>query len=173
MKYFTPELYVEFNSDNLAVADVADTNWEKATADYRKHIAKIGGRLPGKARELAESLCLHDAVYMGYLKAPVPKSSAELAVVAVEKADDVILLIYVLADEPSFGAPYEADVFSDVAVHWLYDEVDALESGVFSHDILLSNGRTLSVKFVAFDMLTVGKDEFANISPAQVPAVAN
>jgi hypothetical protein len=172
MKYFTPELYVEFNSDEPAVADKADADWEKATADYRQHVRKIGGRLPGKARELAESTCLHDAVYSGYLKAPLPKSSAELAVVAVEKAGDVVLLIYVLAEEPSFSAPHAADVFSDIAVHWLYDEVDATDRGVFSHDILLSNGRVLSVKFVAFDMLTVSKDDFDISRPDRIPAVA-
>jgi hypothetical protein len=171
MKYFTPELYVEFNSDDPAVADTADADWERATADYRQHLRKIVGRLPGKARELAESTCLHDAVYLGYLKAPVPKSSAELAVVAVEKADDVLLLIYVLTEEPSLGPPHGAGVFSDIAVHWLYDEVDATDRGVFSHDILLSNGRTLSVKFVAFDMLTVGKQDFDISQPERIPAV--
>ena len=158
MKYFTPERYVAFNSDDQAVADQADADWEKATADYREHVRKISSRLPDKTRVLAESTCLHDAVYLGYLKAPVPKSSAELAVVAVEQANDVLLLIYVLAEEPSLSAPHGADVFSDIAVHWLYDEVDATERGVFSHNILLSSGRTLSVKFVAFDMLTVTKE---------------
>ncbi len=172
MKYFTPELYVAFNSDDPSVADQADADWERATADYHQHLHKIGSRLPDKTRELAESTCLHDAVYLGYLKTPVPKTSAELAVVAVEQADDVLLLIYVLAEEPSFSAPHRADVFSDIAVHWLYDEVDATDRGVYSHDILLSNGRTLSVNFVAFDMLTVSKEKFDISHPDRIPAVA-
>lgn len=171
MKYFTPERYVEFNSDDPAVADKADADWGQATADYRKHVRKIVRRLPGKSRELAESICLHDALYLGYLKAPVPKSSGELAVVAVEQGDDVVLLIYVLAEEPSFSPPHKADVFSDIAVHWLYDEVDATDRGAFSHEILLSNGRVLSVKFVAFDMLTVNKDDFDISRPDRLSAV--
>lgn len=169
MKYFTPDLYVEFNSNDPAVADRADADWEQATADYHKQVRKIGSRLPGKTRELVESICLHDAAYLGYLKAPVPKSSGELAVVAVEKADDVFLLIYVLAEEPSFSTPHTADVFSDIDVHWLYDEVDATDRGLLSHDILLSNGRVLSVKFVAFDMLTVSKNDFNISRPDRIP----
>jgi len=171
MKYFTPEMYVKFNSDDPAIADKADADWEKATADYRKHVRKLRSRLSGNTRELAESTCLHDAGYLGYLKAPVPKSSGELAVVAVEKDTDVLLLIYVLAEEPSFSAPHKAEVFSDSSVHWLYDEVDATDRGVFSHEILLSNGRVLSVKFVAFDMLAVSKDDFDISRPDRIPAV--
>jgi hypothetical protein len=170
MKYFTPELYQQFNSDDPTVANKADADWEQATADYRQHVRRISGQLRGKVRELAEVTCLHDAVYLGYLKAPVPKSSAELAVVAVEKANDVLLLIYVLAEEPALSAPHAADVFTDTAVHWLYDEVDANSGGVFGHEILLSNGRTLSMKFVAFDMLTVNKADFDISPPDRIPA---
>ncbi|MEX1028295.1 MAG: hypothetical protein WD049_09895 [Candidatus Paceibacterota bacterium] len=128
--------------------------------------------MPDKTRELTESTCLHDAVYWGYLSAPVPKSLGELAVVAVEKEDDVVLLIYVLAEEPSFSSPYAGSAFSELQVHWLYDEVDASDRGVFSHDILLSNGRGLSVKFVTFDMLTVSKDDFDISRPDRIAAVA-
>jgi hypothetical protein len=170
MKYFTPELYVEFNSDDPGVADRAEADWEKATAEYHKHVRKISRRLTGKTRELAESTCLHDAAFLGYLKVPVPKSSGELAVVAAEKGDDVLLLIYVLAEEPSLSEPHQADVFSDIAVLWLYDEVDVTDRGVYSHDILSSNGRVLSVKFVAFDMLSVCKDDFDISRPDRIPA---
>jgi hypothetical protein len=170
MKFFTRKLYVDYNSDDPDVADKADAEWEKATDHYRKHIGKIAGRLPGKTRELAESTCLHDARYLGYLKTSVPNSAGELAVVAVEKDDDVLLLIYVLAEEPSLSTPHKAKVFSDAGVHWLYDEVDALGSGVFTHKVLLSNGRILSVKFVAFDMLSVSKDDFSIGRTNQIPA---
>jgi hypothetical protein len=84
----------------------------------------------------------------------------------------VLLLIYVLAAEPTLTATHGAHIFSRSAVHWLYDEVDVTRGGVFSHDILLSNGRTLSVKFVAFDMLTVNKDHFDISRPDQIAAVA-
>ena len=65
----------------------------------------------------------------------------------------------------------QADVFSDIAVHWLYDEVDTTDRGVVSHEILLSNGRVQNVKFVAFDMLTVSKDDFDISRPDRISAV--
>ena len=37
--------------------------------------------------------------------------------------------------------------------HWLYDEIDFGSVGVFQHEILLSDGRVLSIRFTAFDML--------------------
>lgn len=109
MNYFTPQLYVEFNSDDPTAA-------------------------------------------------------------TVEKRDDVLLPTYVLAEELLLSAP-DQDVFSEIAVHPLYNEVDATDRGVFSHDILLRNGRVRSVKFVAFDILTVSKDAFDMSRPDRIPAV--
>jgi hypothetical protein len=131
----------------------------KSVSDYQKHIRKIRARLPKKARELAEGTCLHDAGYLGYIKAPVPKAPGELAVIAAELGNEIHLLIYVVADEPSFSHAVQADVFSDEKVHWLYDELDELDDGTFRHEILFSNGRILILTFVAFDMLTVNKDD--------------
>jgi hypothetical protein len=82
----------------------------------------------------------------------------------------VFLLIYVLAHEPTLSASHAAAVFSPTAIHWLYDEVDATSGSVFRHELLLSNGRTLSMKFVAFDMLTVNKADFDISPPDRIPA---
>jgi hypothetical protein len=157
MRFFTPELYIDFNSNDPVVADAADGAWEKAISDYRKHIRKIRARLPKKARELADSTCLHDAGYLGYIKAPMPKAAGELAVIAAEVGGKIHLFIYVVSDEPSFSQAVQSDVFSDENVHWLYDELAELDSGTFRHEIQFSNGRILSLTFVAFDMLTVNK----------------
>ena len=60
MRFFTPELYVRFNSADDAEADVADAEWESAVAAYRRHLDGLRDRIPMQVRALAD-LCLHDA----------------------------------------------------------------------------------------------------------------
>jgi len=160
MKYFTPQLYVDFNSGDAAVADRADARWEQAMAKYRNRVRTIGPQLPDSVRELAEKACLHDARYLGYTKTPVPNSGGETAMVALQQDRNIVLLFYVLAAEPALSHAHPADVFAQHDVHWLYDEVDVGPDGVYEHEILLSNGRVLSLRFVAFDTLVVKKDDF-------------
>jgi hypothetical protein len=157
MKYFTPQLYIEFNSDDPDIADRADEQWERALADYSNHLKKIRGRLSVKVRDLADVRCLHDASYLGFTKISLPSAAGDLAMLAVEQGEQVLLLVYVLADEPLVARPLEAPVFSDQAVHWLYDEVDVSSDGTFSHRILLSDGRILSLHFVDFDQIMLPK----------------
>jgi hypothetical protein len=46
MKYFTPELFVELNSDDDAAVDRAEGKWLEAIRKYRLHLKRIGGKLP-------------------------------------------------------------------------------------------------------------------------------
>jgi len=172
MKYFTPELYVRFNSDDSDVADQADAEWETATSAYRRHLQAIRDRLPESVRELAESTCLHDARYLGYAKIPVPKSSGELVIVAVEQQGQLVLLNYVLVDEPSLTSAGDAGVFADREAQWLYDEVDEFD-GVLHHDILLSNGKILSLRFTAFSSSSVDKSRLDVLARGTLPAAAS
>ena len=38
MKYFTPELFIAFNSSDRTIARHASTQWDKAVAAYDKHL---------------------------------------------------------------------------------------------------------------------------------------
>ena len=153
MKFFTPELYVRFNSDVASVANRADADWERALAAYRKHLRSIRLKLPASVACLANDSCLHDAEYLGFSKMTMPAMTGDVAMIAVRKDGAVNFLVYVLDDEPMVTRPLEADVFDVSQPHWLYDEVAVAGDGVFQHDILLSDGRVLSVRFTAFDML--------------------
>ena len=61
MRFFTPELYLRYNSLVDAVANRADEDWEKAICDYNKHLAKYAKQMNPRVKYLAEALCLHDA----------------------------------------------------------------------------------------------------------------
>jgi hypothetical protein len=153
MKFFTPELYVRFNSAATSVANRANADWERALAAYRKHLRSIRLKLPASVACLASDSCLHDAEYLGFTKMTMPAMTGDVALIAVRKDGAVNFLVYVLDGEPMVTRPLEADVFDVSQPHWLYDEMDVAGVGVFQHDILLSDGRKLSVRFTAFDML--------------------
>lgn len=156
MKFFTPELYERFNSDDAQVADRADAEWEEALAGYRRRLKAIGGKLPAKIKHLASELCLHDANYVGFTLASPFSNREKDAVIVVEQCGQLFLLLYRLSKEPpSFSPPRDSKAFSRLVPHWLYDEVDCLGEGVFTHEILLSTGTVLKLQFSAFDLISV------------------
>ena len=153
MKFFTPDLYVRFNSAVTSVANRADADWERALAAYRKHLNSIRPKLVASIASLANNTCLHDAEYLGFSKMTMPAMTGDMAMIAVRKDGAVNFLVYVLDGEPMVTRPLEAEVFDVSQPHWLYDEIDFASAGVFQHEILLSDGRVLSIRFTAFDML--------------------
>jgi hypothetical protein len=85
-----------------------------------------------------------------------------------------MLLLYLLADKPSWSLPYDSAAFIDrQQVHWLYDEVDILEEQLYTHEILFSNGRVLRLAFVAFDMLTISPDDLNVVRADRIGALTS
>ena len=171
MKFFTPECYVRFNSTDASVANRADADWERALAAYRKHLRSIRLKLPASVASLANDACLHDAEYLGFSKMTMPAMSGDVAMIAVRKDGAVNFLVYVLDGEPLVTRPLESDAFDVSQPHWQYDEVDVVGPGVFQHEILLSDGRVLSVRFTAFDMLPGSSAKLAEKSARRRRAV--
>ena len=153
MKYFTPERYIAFNSADDAVADRADEDWERAMAAYRRNLKRIESQLPDKVRQFATDVCLHDAEYLGLSKISIPGNAGDLAVLSLRLDGKDYVLTYLLLAEPLVSRPTEAAIFQTDRPHWLYDEFDVEESGAVTHCILLSDGRVVSLRCVAFDLL--------------------
>jgi hypothetical protein len=159
MRFFTPDLYLRFNSADDATADAADAEWEVAVAAYRTHLAALGGRMPSPIRKLAE-LNLHDADVLGWEEVVEPFGPrvgwSALAVLTVRQADVQSSVIYLLRDHvrecpPPPGWPFSAD-----RTHWLFDEFDDTgRRGAFVHRILLSDGRVLEVPFISGTVSTL------------------
>ena len=53
MKFFTPELFIKFNSPDDVVADRADEDWEAAIREYRSHLEGLRDQMPSQVKELA------------------------------------------------------------------------------------------------------------------------
>lgn len=147
MKYFTPELYLRFNSKDRSVVSKAHTEWEAAIEDYRNHLGTIGPQLVPNVRKLAKSLCLHDAHYLGLRHPRIPHLHHPIAVLASQNEATIFLLVYTLAKEPQIHEAKANWRFSKKQVHWLYDEFDIDSQGNQQHEVLLSNGKIITLRF--------------------------
>ena len=155
MRFFTPELFVRFNSADDDVADRADAEWERAVAGYKKHLTKIWPALPEAVRKLAR-LRLHDAeVINRHDGGELPRSPEPFPVllpfIRLREAEHEIVLIYWLSGQPRTVPPPSEWPFSTQRPHWLYDEVDVgSEKGKgFTHRVLISDGTAFEIPFTS------------------------
>lgn len=148
MRFFTPELYLRFNSPDDEVADRAEQQWEEATSQYAAHLAALAAKLPGAARQLSQTP-LHDAELLAVDQQVEPSLQQPLsfAAVLVRLDDQVYNLVYLLHDQIRWHAPPADWPFSGEQRHWLYDEWDEIpqRSGRFEHRILLSDGNIVEI----------------------------
>ena len=165
MKYFTPELYLQFNSLDVDEAECADEAWDKAEAAYKERLESIREYLPPQVVMLSE-LCLHDALVVARTEPTQtpgefclfdgshsfpPKFGGAVAIVSVTIGEEVFTLIYCLNNHISTRDALKGWRFSKLQEQWLYDEVDVLDASKssFVHRILLSTGVTLEIPFVS------------------------
>ncbi len=156
MRFFTPELYTQFNSEDDDVADRANEAWEKAVQEYRRHLDAIRDQMPPQVRKVAE-LCLHDAEVLGFEQDlqffPWPEPSwpgSAVAILSLNQDGTIRSLIYMLWDRVREYAAKVDWQFSKSRKHWLYDELEtAGHRGMFLHRILFSDGSVIEIPFVS------------------------
>ena len=56
-----------------------------------------------------------------------------------------------MAEKPTMEMPLESSVFYNEQPIWLYDEIAVVRPGVFSHEILISNGYVYRFVFKEFE----------------------
>ncbi len=160
MKYFTPELYVRFNEASDDEAEAVFDEWEQAGRRFRRRYKKIESQLPEALRKFHDEQCLHDADWCGLAQLPTytfPLNSPGVTIVArqvntlvPEFLNTLAILQYTVTAPPVIEKPLASKDFSDVQPIWLYDEIDLIEPGVFSHAILVSNGLVVTIQFREF-----------------------
>jgi hypothetical protein len=164
MRFFTPELYLRFNSRERKQALRADADWEEAVRRYDSHLEELKEKMPSQVKKLTE-MCLHDAEIMGEQEealggayytffdypAPFPLPFwTEVAALSMKLGNEIVSLFYCLYDHMQVHRGPEDWPLSKERVHWLYDEVDLAvkQRGPFIHRILLSSGIVLEIPFV-------------------------
>jgi hypothetical protein len=160
MKYFTPDLVDRFGSLNDEMAAGAEAEWEQAVVAYQDYLASISQMLPKRFREMLGTVCLHDAVVTSWCESEDGVSRRFLVQLTPPSpnATPVLFAYVVKRSYPGRGAvdgdPVGARAES-TGCYWMYDEVNAEEGNdfpVFSHAILLSDGRELHIPFSEFEM---------------------
>jgi hypothetical protein len=158
LKYFTPEIYLRFKFPDRVQVVKAHDDWETATEAYRQHLKEVGSKMTANVRNLAETLCLHDADYLGMAVLPTPDAGKSLAVLLTRQNATRRFLVYLLAEQPSTRQVVSEWPFSKEQVHWLYDEFD-VEDGVQQHEILPSNGQVVTLRFHDMQSIMHGIEE--------------
>jgi hypothetical protein len=153
MKFLSPELLVRINEAESEEAEALYEQWEAIGQAERAYYAEIKDRIPPKLAEFIDSLCLHDADWMGLNVAPSHDGSQlDVAAINVRQQDNIITLVYDLLEEPQWSGPTpESRIWSEDQVIWLYDEIGLVNDTTFMHEILLSNGKVLRLVFFQFN----------------------
>jgi hypothetical protein len=160
MKYFTPDLYLKFNSDDSQVADRADKDWERAIQGYRKRLNAIATKLPEKVQRFAQNCNLHDSEVLTIFDFPawlMRKHGTESIIsILLENPEAFVQLTYWLSSPLSATEPRSEPAFSRERRHWLYDEIDL--DAPYVHEILFSDGSTLKLHFLWFTLSEIPKE---------------
>ncbi len=162
MKYFTPQLFVRLQDIH---DDSAAQQWERVSQEYAAAIADVLPQLPAALRRLTKEVPLHDADVISMSR---QKDTLSIAL-RPESPGDMLVLIYELIESPVVNQAALPPEHRIEHVAWLYDELgldrmsgppswhtaqdraraDGLAT-VYTHDILLSNGWEVGLKFRKF-----------------------
>ena len=160
MKHLTSDLYVRINAASDDEAEALYDQWERAGERLQRRFKKIESELPLALREFHNTQCLHDADWCGLAQMPTytfPGNPQDVTIIARQEntlvpafKHTLAILQYTVTAPPIVEKPVQAEVFSDIQPTWLYDEIDLVEPGVFSHSILVSNGLVVTILFREF-----------------------
>jgi hypothetical protein len=148
MKYFTPDRYFRLgNLEDERAFLAAHEAWEQAIAGYRQHLQQIRGRLPGGLRRLVETVYLHDARVVDMVLATRGRFIITLQPESLPSHR--VVLSYSLLEPPTIDWDALPESARSEPLEWLYDELDVEqgEPAAFRHDILLSNGSEVRLRF--------------------------
>jgi hypothetical protein len=160
MRYFLPELHVQLNSPDDEVADAAEEAIDRASEEYNRRWAEIKPLMPPTVVRFYEEQFLHDADVFApaRLSATGPSPAGGEVIIVAQQIntlnapthDTLIFLHYAVTAEPRIEIPVRSRVFDPVQPIWLFDEFDMVEPGVFTHSILVSDGRVIVIPFRDF-----------------------
>lgn len=145
MKFFTPQLYLEFQSPIFTIATMADAKWEVATCRYRAHL----NNLPlTPAVAILNDLCFHNAQFVSL------RNKKSLVIIVVSMPNGIFELVYydanyrisppVAAWHKTFPTKHSRVPINEV--FWLYEELHH-KNNKFRYEILTNDGRVIKITF--------------------------
>jgi len=177
VRYFTPDLFVRLQNfrDQPAFLDTNQA-WERAVETYGAHLLEIRQDLPDGLRQLTDQGSLHDAfVYSIWQE----RSRLTMVLHPERETSRLLVLTFHLVDPPFVDLSAIPKEYRSSHIAWLYDEIGferetvfdittrvqfrseeptrpgipgESRARVFTHDILLSNGWEIRLRFHRLDV---------------------
>jgi hypothetical protein len=145
MKYFTPERYLRLGNLNDEQAFLAaQEDWERAVAGYKDQLQRVRPGLPSRLGHLVDSIYLHDARVLDMWEGK--RTRFNITLHPESDPSRLVVLAYSLEEPVSIEAGVLPAESCSEPVAWLYDELN-VESGRLTHNILLSNGWEVRLRF--------------------------
>ena len=145
MRFFTKELFDRNQSEDDAVQEAAEDEWERALEAYDRHLQTLAGHIPSHVRQFQE-LLLHDALVQS-----IGRQGKCLIMVLRQDIPprDLVIVSYELEGEPAL------EKFSRDARDWSrptdfnFDEFDVIDQNgpLYLQEIVFGNGWLLRLKF--------------------------
>jgi hypothetical protein len=148
MKYFTLDLLARFGSEESAVADAAQAEWDQVCDRYNAYLESIKGEMTPGLRQIEERYYLHDAK----IRAMGRQGRSFVILLQLDTPPhSLVTLTFGLVEEPVITpAALPAELRSQgPVVEWQYDELELLpgDPATWSWSILLSNGWEVCLRF--------------------------
>jgi hypothetical protein len=155
MRFFRPDLYVRSNSQDFDDSLKAGDEWEASVKEYRRRLKSIRRLLPDKVIEFLDNIFLHDyMITMWVVWEPGfdgPWGGERACSVWLKGSDGPCTVHYGLVRPPRFEPGALPPGLVSTQPCWLYDEFDVEPPGVFTHEILCSDGTVTTLHFKDFD----------------------
>jgi len=166
MRYFTPQFFVRLQNlrDEAALQD-----WERAVSAYTASLEHSLPQFPRPLQRLIKGFTLHDADVRCITLA---KDVLSITLQLDPPRRELLILSYTLIEAPTINRAALPQEYRTESTGWLYDELAVADpiSGppswlrpedrdradarisVYTHNILLSNGWTVFLKFRKFQL---------------------
>ena len=156
MTHFRPELYFQTQpTHEWPTIEAAIAAWDREQDAYEAELKRDWARYPEAVRLYLDSVRLHAGVLVA--DGPTDENRYQLVVRTDNPSREFVEFSYLLTEQPEvLDAGFPADLRSDTP-HWLYDEFEVTPNlpaamSLFTHSILLSDGRELRVRFRDLEM---------------------
>jgi hypothetical protein len=165
MRSFTPQRWLRLqDTSNRTAWSTAFVDWEQAVRDYDEVVKRLAANA-SDLRPFLQAESLHNGSVLAYGFRGQAKDQFFLLVRPCWPGDQLVLLSYQLIAPPTVRTQVLPSEWCDERSDWMYDEVGLDDnSAVFTHDILLSNGMELALRFRGFTFTPLSVD-VASLAP--------
>ncbi len=152
MQYFTPELFVRLQTFRDATElNAVHAEWDSALARYREQVRDIEPLLSPSLQRFLKEFCLHDAAILAMDRGP---RTLTITLRLDPPQPFLLTLTYSLVDEPEINRSALPAEYRSPQPLWLYEELSIAPATspkqggtIYQHDILLSNGWEVRLRF--------------------------